>query len=119
MERPKLKLFSSTLSIEMDSGNGKIIYFCMDIWLKSDPLCMRALCPLTNEMKQAKVRDYWTEYCGWRWDELGLLLPATTLLKHASVIINSAYEDEDRLGWMGTNSENFSVSSEYKIETKG
>lgn len=96
--------------------NGRKSNLWKDKWLEDTPLQSLALSPIAENKLLCKVSYYWSDERGWKWEEIGNLLPSSTLLRLASTIISSNMDDKDQMGWKETENGVFSVKSAHALE---
>lgn len=59
--------------------------------------------------------DNWDEGRGWKWESVSLLVPSTTLLKLAPMVLNPSPEAIDKMGWLEAVRGTFTVRSAYGL----
>lgn len=77
---------------------------------------MEMICDhLDDTVLSQRVADYWDESVGRRWNAFGYLLPASTILKIASVVVARGSTEEDQPFWKGSEVGLFSVRSAHVL----
>lgn len=91
--------------------NGRSVAFWRDKWLERQPPCELQLGSFNEEELGKSLNQYWDHQAGWRWGSFAYHLPATSLIKMASLRLEDDTLNKDRFVWGG---EHFSVRAAYK-----
>lgn len=97
----------------MGGGQWKTIKFWKDCWVCDKSLALVALQQVLKGNMESKVADYSNQDRWWKWEELSILLLATTLLRMALIAVSDVTEVKDRLAWDPTPTEEFWVKLAY------
>ncbi|KAL8159558.1 hypothetical protein V2J09_001095 [Rumex salicifolius] len=96
-------------------GDGKSIRFWVDPWLENRPLRDDVLGDLDEPSLSAAARSFWTDAGHWDWNNLGRILPPSTLIKLVAIPISDDPEVADILSWQPTTNGEFSIAHAYRI----
>lgn len=100
--------------IKWEVRSGRAVAFWRDIWLERKPLSQILLSPVDEEEMETRVYRYWDHGSWWRWDAFAHHLPATTLVKLASMDLRSKAADEDWFVWEAGRGK-FIVRTTYRL----
>lgn len=95
-------------------GNRRGAWFWEDPWQEDKPLLAMVKAQVPEYLLGKKVADFWNANDGWAWQHIESLLPHSTLLKMASVVLNKSSEVGDLLVWGDEPDGRFTVSKAYR-----
>lgn len=63
-----------------------------------------------------KVHRYWETCQGWKWELLTHLLPVTTLVKLANLVIECDSGIANQFGWLKLGADRFDIKKTYRLK---
>ena len=99
-------------------GDGKEVSFWTDSWFTQETLIERAVAELLLGYKELRVKDFWQDERGWRFDQIMPFVPQGIRLELAAVVIDNVTGARDRLAWGGTADGKFTVKSAHTFLTR-
>lgn len=80
-------------------SNGRLVHFWEDAWTDETPLCDGLDGGPPEEQKGFRVAQLWDHSSGWKWGEFEYHLPASSLVKIASIALRQCVAVHDTFEW--------------------